>query len=168
MIYIDSNFRFYDDAKDLVKFPELKPTGDAVPLTDEEVKEITENIKLWRWHPAEGKPYKLPDADKKYWKDVDGVILEMDEKEKAAVDQAEADALAAKLAAEHAAAEAAAIAQAALDAKIAAKVADFEANLPTWAQVETAVKAAFPDVKQQTIMLKICRVVYWLAKDEEK
>ncbi|MFA5149154.1 MAG: hypothetical protein WC491_08540, partial [Candidatus Omnitrophota bacterium] len=97
MIYVDSKFRFYDDSKDLVKFPELKPTPEAVPLTDEQVTEITADITKWRWHPVENKPYKLPDCDKKYWKTVDGVILEMDEAEKATVDQAEADALAAKL-----------------------------------------------------------------------
>lgn len=138
MIYIDSKFRFYDDSKDLAKFPELKPTPDAVPLTDEQVAEITANIKLWRWHPVENKPYKLPDCDKKYWKTVDGVILEMDEAEKAAVDQAEADALAAKLAAEQAAAEAAAQAQVELDAK----VAEITAAKESIATLEAAVDKA--------------------------
>ena len=166
MIYVDSKFRFYDDAKDLATFPELKPTPDAVPLTDEQVTEITANIKLWRWHPAENKPYKLPDADKKYWKTVDGVILEMDEAEKATVDQAEADALAEKLAAEQAAAEAAALAQAKLGAKIAEWSAVIADSLPSWAQAEAGVKAAFLDAKQQAIMLKLVRVVYWLAKDQ--
>ena len=156
MIYVDSKFRFYDDSKDLVKFPELAPVPEAVPLTDEQVQEITANISLWRWHPVEAKPYKVPDCDKKYWKTVDGVILEMTTEEKAAVDQAEADALAAKLAAEQAEA-----------ARIAAKAQAFIDNLPSWSQVETAVKAAFPDAKQQAIMLKICRVVYWLAKDQK-
>ena len=118
MIYIDSNFRFYDDSKDLGKWPELKPTPDAVALTDEQVAEITANIKLWRWHPLENRPYKRPDCDKKYWKVVDGVTLEMDEAEKAAVDQAEADALAAKFAAEQAAAEAAALEQAKAEARV--------------------------------------------------
>jgi len=111
MIYVDSKFRFYDDSKDLVKFPELKPTPEAVPLTDEQVAEITADITKWRWHPAENKPYKLPDCAEKYWKTVEGVIVEMTVEEKAAVDKAEADA-------EKAAAEAAAQAQAELEAKM--------------------------------------------------
>ena len=154
MIYIDSKFRFYDDSKDLVKFPELAPTPDAVPLTDEQVTEITANIKLWRWHPVENKPYKLPDCDKKYWKDVDGVILEMDEAEKATVDQAEADALAAKLAAEQAAAEAAALAQAELDAKIAA-IADAKA----------AIASLVPAVDKATDIEGLKKVVLDLIKN---
>ena len=138
MIYIDSNFRFYDDSKDLKTFPELRPTPEAVALTDEQVKEITADITKWRWHPIENKPYKLPDCDKKYWKTVDGVILEMSVEEKAAVDQAEADALAAKLAAEQAAAEAAAQAQAELDAK----VAEITAAKESIATLEAAVDKA--------------------------
>ena len=154
MIYVDSKFRFYDDSKDLVKFPELKPTPEAVPLTDEQVTEITADITKWRWHPAENKPYKLPDADKKYWKTVDGVILEMDEAEKAAVDQAEADALAAKLAAEQAAAEAAALAQAELDAKIAA-IADAKA----------AIASLVPAVDKATDIEGLKKVVLDLIKN---
>ena len=159
MIYVDSKFRFYDDSKDLVKFPELKPTPEAVPLTDEQVAEITADITKWLWHPAESKPYKLPDADKKYWKTVDGVILEMDEAEKATVDQAEADALAAKLAAEQAAAEAAAaeaaaLAQAELDAKIAA-IADAKA----------AIASLVPAVDKATDIEGLKKVVLDLIKN---
>jgi len=154
MIYIDSKFRFYDDNKDLVKFPELKPTPEAVPLIDEQVAEITADITKWRWHPAENKPYKLPDADKKYWKTVDGVILEMDAAEKATVDQAEADALAAKLAAEQAAAEAAALAQAELDAKIAA-IADAKA----------AIASLVPAVDKATDIEGLKKVVLDLIKN---
>ena len=154
MIYVDSKFRFYDDSKDLVKFPELKPTPEAVPLTDEQVAEITAGITKWRWHPVENKPYKLPDCDKKYWKDVDGVILEMDEAEKATVDQAEADALAAKLAAEQAAAEAAALAQAELDAKIAA-IADAKA----------AIASLVPAVDKATDIEGLKKVVLDLIKN---
>jgi hypothetical protein len=121
MIYIDKNFRFYDDSKDLETFPELKPTPEAVPLKDEEVEAITADITRWRWHPAELKPYKVPDVDQKYWKTVEGVIVEMTAEEKAAVDKAEADALAAKLAAEQAAAEAI---KAIADAKIAISTMD--------------------------------------------
>jgi hypothetical protein len=138
MIYIDKNFRFYDDSKDLETFPELKPTPEAVPLKDEEVEAITADITRWRWHPAELKPYKVPDVDQKYWKTVEGVIVEMTAEEKAAVDKAEADALAAKEAEEQAAAEAAAKAQAELDAKIAA-IADAKVAV---ASLETAVEKA--------------------------
>lgn len=166
MIYIDKNFRFYDDSKDLKTFPELKPTPEAVALTDEQVKAITADITKWRWHPIDNVPYKLPDCDVKYWKVVDGVILEMDEKEKAAVDQAEADALAAKLAAEQAAAEAAAIAQAALDAKIAAKLAAITDNLPSWAVVETAVDNIANLADAKAYLKKLSRVVYWIARDK--
>lgn len=154
MIYIDNNFRFYDDSKDLAKFPELKPTPEAVPLTDEQVAEITADITKWRWHPAENKPYKLPDADKKYWKTVDGVTLEMSVEEKATVDQAEADALAAKLAAEQAAAEAAALAQAELDAKIAA-IADAKA----------AIASLVPAVDKATDIEGLKKVVLDLIKN---
>ena len=154
MIYVDSKFRFYDDSKDLVKFPELKPTQDAMSLTDEQVTEITADITKWRWHPVENKPYKLPDCDKKYWKTVDGVILEMDEAEKATVDQAEADALAAKLAAEQAAAAAAALAQAELDAKIAA-IADAKA----------AIASLVPAVDKATDIEGLKKVVLDLIKN---
>ncbi len=154
MIYIDRNFRFYDDSKDLVKWPELAPTPDAVPLTDEEVIEITADISRWRWHPTENRPYKVPDCDQKYWKTVDGVILEMDEKEKAAVDQAEADALATKLAAEQAAAAAAALAQAELDAKIAA-IADAKA----------AIASLVPAVDKATDIEGLKKVVLDLIKN---
>lgn len=180
MIYVDSKFRFYDDAKDLAKFPELKPTPDAVPLTDEQVTEITADITRWRWHPVNLRPYKIPDCAKKYWKTVDGVIVEMNAEEKAVVDcdpkylkivdgqkvimsdvekavvdQAIADAEAAEAAAAQAEAD-----------RIAAKAQAIIDNLPSRAQVITLVKAAFPDVKQQNIMLKFADVLYWLAKDK--
>ena len=154
MIYIDKNFRFYDDSKDLETFPELKPTPEAVALTDEQVDAITADITLWRWHPLEKKPYKLPDCDEKYRKTVDGVILEMSIEEKAAVDQAEADALAAKLAAEQAAAEAAALAQAELDAKIAA-IADAKA----------AIASLVPAVDKATDIEGLKKVVLDLIKN---
>ena len=154
MIYVDSKFRFYDDAKDLATFPELKPSPEAVPLTDEQVTEITADITKWRWHPAENKPYKLPDADKKYWKTVDGVILEMSVEEKATVDQAEAAALAAKLAAEKTAAETAALAQAELDAKIAA-IADAKA----------AIASLVPAVDKATDIEGLKKVVLDLIKN---
>ena len=136
MIYIDGKFRFYDDAKDLAKFPELKPIPEAVPLTDEQVTEITANIKLWRWHPLENRPYKLPDCDKKYWKTVDGVILEMSVEEKAAVDQAEADALAAQEAARQ-------VEEAATQAAAASKTA--MSSLPGWATWSADEAVAYID-----------------------
>ena len=154
MIYIDKNFRFYDDSKDLKTFPELKPTPDAVALTDDEVEAITADITRWRWHPTDLKPYKIPDCETKYTKTVDGVILEMDEAEKAAVDQAEADALAAKLAAEQAAAEAAAQAQVELDAK----VAEITAAKESIATLEAAVDKA-------TDLEGLQKVVVYLIKN---
>ena len=157
MIYIDSNFRFYDDSKDLETFPELKPTPDAVPLTDDQVKEITADITKWRWHPVENKPYKLPDCDTKYWKTVDGVILEMDEAEKAAVDQAE-----------QAAAETVALAQAAFEANIVAKATAVESNIPSWTQVSTAVDNISNLAEAKAFLKKLSRVVYWLAKNSEE
>jgi hypothetical protein len=155
MIYIDKNFRFYDDSKDLETFPELKPTPEAVPLKDEEVEAITADITRWRWHPAELKPYKVPDVDQKYWKTVEGVIVEMTAEEKAAVDKAEADALAAKLAA----AEAAAKAQAELDAKIAA-IADAKVAV---ASLETAVEKATDLEGLKKIVLDLIKNVHVLT-----
>ena len=136
MIYIDSNFRFYDDSKDLAKFPELKPTPDAVALTDEQVTEITADIRKWRWHPIENRPYKVPDCEKKYWKTVDGVILEMDETEKATVDQAEADAPAAQEAARQ-------VEEAATQAAAASKTA--MSSLPGWATWSVDEAVAYID-----------------------
>jgi len=40
-------------------------------------------------------------------------------------------------------------------------------NLPSWAQVRTAIINAFPDPAQQNVMLKTVRIVYWLAKNEK-
>jgi predicted nucleic acid-binding Zn-ribbon protein len=158
MIFIDKNFRFYDDSKDLETFPELKPTPEAVALTDDEVTAITADITKWRWHPADLKPYKIPDCDKKYWKTVDGVILEMTAEEKAAVDKAEADALAAKQAEEQAAAEAAAQAQAELEAKMveAQKAKDsvvtIEAAVEKAADLETLRKNVLELVKAVKVL----------------
>jgi len=155
MIYIDKNFRFYDDSKDLETFPELKPTPEAVALTDEQVDAITADITLWRWHPLEKKPYKLPDCDEKYRKIVDGVILEMSVEEKAAVDQAEADALAAKEAEEQAAAEAAAQAQAELEAKMV-EVQKAKDSIST---IETAVDKAADLETLKKVVLDLVKAV---------
>ena len=47
----------------------------------------------------------------------------------------------------------------------AQKAQDIIGNLPSWAQVETAVISAFPDPKQQNFVLKLARVVYWDVKN---
>lgn len=44
------------------------------------------------------------------------------------------------------------------------KLADILTNLPSWAQVETAIKNAFPTTAQQNVILKMARALYWLAK----
>jgi len=155
MIYVDSKFRFYDDSKDLETFPELKPTPEAVPLKDEEVEAITADITRWRWHPVELKPYKVPDVDQKYWKTVEGVIVEMTAEEKAAVDKAEADALAAKEAEEQAAAEAAAQAQADLEAKML-EVQKAKDSIST---IETAVDKATDLDTLKKVVLDLVKAV---------
>jgi len=53
-------------------------------------------------------------------------------------------------------------------ARIAAKTQAIVDNLPSWAQVKTAIDAAFPDAKQNSFMTKAIRIVYWLAKDKEE
>jgi len=170
MIYVDRNFRFYDGSKDLLKWPELKPPSDAFALTDSLVIEITADISRWRWHPTENRPYKIPDCDEKYWKMVDGVILEMSGAEKAAVDQAEADRIAAKEAAE-----------AAEQARIDKKLANIAAALPTWDIYKAdlnalidAAQAADTLKKLQNVVVNLCqrykkdtKVLYWLAKDTD-
>ena len=55
--------------------------------------------------------------------------------------------------------------EAAIAAMEAARDAGIAANLPSWDQVETAIKEAFPDPAQQKVVLKQSRVVYWLAKN---
>lgn len=64
--------------------------------------------------------------------------------------------------------------QAVLDAQKAAeetakvlevqKAADIASNLPSWEKVKAAIDAAFTDVKQNAVVTKLARVVYWLAK----
>ena len=53
------------------------------------------------------------------------------------------------------------------EARIAAKAQDINTNLPDWITVETAIKKAFPDPKQQAVILKIARVLYWIATDKK-
>lgn len=168
MIYIDSTFRFYDDSKDLDTFPELRPPSNAIPLTEQEVAEITQDISRWRWHPTENKPYKVPDCPALYWKTVDGVIVEMTPEEKQAVD----DEIAARLAIK----EAARIAE---QARIDRKLADIAANLPSWEEYRAELQLLIDDAQAADTIVKLRRVVvdlaqrirkdgkilYWLAKD---
>ena len=49
----------------------------------------------------------------------------------------------------------------------AQKLQDINTNLPDWITVETAIKKAFPDPKQQAVILKIARVLYWIATDKK-
>uniref|UniRef100_A0A6M3K7U8 Uncharacterized protein n=1 Tax=viral metagenome TaxID=1070528 RepID=A0A6M3K7U8_9ZZZZ len=55
--------------------------------------------------------------------------------------------------------------QAAAEAERLQMIQGISDNLPSWAQVRTAVINAFPDPAQQNIMLKQAQVVYWLAKN---
>ena len=49
-----------------------------------------------------------------------------------------------------------------------AKAQEIITNLPDWATVKTAINAAFPDTKQNNLITKALRVVYILARTEEK
>lgn len=40
-------------------------------------------------------------------------------------------------------------------------------NFPAWAAVSDAVDAAFSNTAQRTLIKRLCRVVYWLAKNRE-
>ena len=160
MFYVDRNFRFYNDEMDSKKWPELKPTPDAVALTDEQVKEITADITLWRWNPVENKPYRLPDVEEKYRKVVDGVVLEMSAAEKAAVDQAEADALAAKQAEAQAIAAAAALAKAEQEAK-SAKIAKAKTDVVA---LEAAVDKATDTESLKKIVLDLIKALRTLTE----
>lgn len=42
-----------------------------------------------------------------------------------------------------------------------------EERLPSWASVSDAVDAAFSNTAQRTLIKRLCRVVYWLAKNRE-
>lgn len=49
----------------------------------------------------------------------------------------------------------------------AAKQTDITTNLPTWAQVATAIDNATTLTALRTIVKKLARVVYWLAKNSQ-
>jgi len=40
-------------------------------------------------------------------------------------------------------------------------------NLPSWAQFRIAIITAFPDTAQQNVILKMARVLYWIARDKK-
>lgn len=42
-----------------------------------------------------------------------------------------------------------------------------EERLPSWVAVSDAVDAAFTNTAQRTLIKRLCRVVYWLAKNRE-
>jgi len=48
-----------------------------------------------------------------------------------------------------------------------AKIADIETSLPSWTQVKAAIDSAFTNTKQNAVITKMARVVYWLAKGTE-
>lgn len=51
-------------------------------------------------------------------------------------------------------------------ARVAAKTQAIIDNLPSWAQVSDAIDNAFPNIAQRTVIKKLARIVYWLAKDK--
>ena len=51
---------------------------------------------------------------------------------------------------------------------IEAKQLAIVANLPSWSQVQTAINNAANLVEAKVILLKLARVVYWLAKNSEE
>ena len=52
-------------------------------------------------------------------------------------------------------------------AKEAYKRQQIEERMPSWAAVSDAVDAAFANTAQRTLIKRLCRVVYWLAKNRE-
>lgn len=52
-------------------------------------------------------------------------------------------------------------------AKEAYKRQQIEERMPRWVAVSDAVDAAFTNTAQRTLIKRLCRVVYWLAKNRE-
>ena len=52
-------------------------------------------------------------------------------------------------------------------AKEAYKRKQIEERMPSWVAVSDAVDAAFTNTAQRTLIKRLCRVVYWLAKNRE-
>ena len=51
------------------------------------------------------------------------------------------------------------------EARIAAKIAAISDNLPSWSQVDAAVTNIANLADAKAFLLKLARVVYWLARD---
>lgn len=51
--------------------------------------------------------------------------------------------------------------------KSAKQAADIEANLPSWGIVKTAIEGLSSLAEAKVILVKLARVVYWLAKNAE-
>uniref|UniRef100_A0A6M3K2M6 Uncharacterized protein n=1 Tax=viral metagenome TaxID=1070528 RepID=A0A6M3K2M6_9ZZZZ len=81
---------------------------------------------------------------------------------KATLDLSEAEREAAQTIADIAAEEA----RLAKIAKIEARLLSINTNLPSWAEVEIAINAVDSLAKARAVLLKLARVVYWLAKNE--
>ena len=58
-----------------------------------------------------------------------------------------------------------AAAQAIIDADAAQRIIDIQENLPTWLQVVTAINNLGLPINVTNFLLKLTRVVYWLAKN---
>lgn len=52
-------------------------------------------------------------------------------------------------------------------AKEVYKRQQIEERMPSWVAVSDAVDAAFTNTAQRTLIKRLCRVVYWLAKNRE-
>lgn len=53
-------------------------------------------------------------------------------------------------------------------AKDAYKQQQIEERLPSWSAVSDAVDTAFTNADQRTLIKHLCRVVYWLAKNQKE
>lgn len=54
----------------------------------------------------------------------------------------------------------------AIQQAITQKAEDIELNLPSWAEVESYISKVDSIAKAQAVLLKLARVVYWLAKNK--
>lgn len=52
-------------------------------------------------------------------------------------------------------------------AKIAAKAQALVDGLPSWSRLKERIDEAFPDPKQNALLTKVFRVLYWTAKDSD-
>ena len=51
------------------------------------------------------------------------------------------------------------------EARVAQRAQDVSDSLPSWQQVSDAIDGAFPAGAQRTVVKRLARVVYWLAKN---